>query len=184
MVFRVKICGVTSVDDALAAVDAGADAVGLNFFSGSPRCIRLAEAQRIADALARETERVGVFVNASAEEIRQIGRDASIHVIQLHGSEPPAFLGQLNQDFDIIRARRLDERGTAAIIEDIDACFAAAGSGPDAILVDAAAAGQFGGTGRTVDWRLLANHEEWSKSRPLILAGGLTPENVAEAIRI
>ena len=73
--------------------------------------------------------------------------------------------------------------GAAAIIEDIDACCEAAGCGPDAILVDAAAAGQFGGTGRTVDWRLLANHEEWSRSRPLILAGGLTPENVAEAIR-
>ena len=184
MNFRIKICGITNVDDALAAVEAGADAIGLNFFSGSPRCIQIAEAERIAAALTRETERVGVFVNASADEIRRIARDAAIHLIQLHGDEPPAFLGQLHADFDIIRARRLDQRGMAAIVEDIESCCEASGFGPDAILVDAAAAGQYGGTGRTVDWRLLANHNVWSRNCRLILAGGLTPENVAEAIRV
>jgi phosphoribosylanthranilate isomerase len=184
MDYRVKICGITNVDDALAAVAAGADAIGLNFYGGSARCVQPVEAKRIAEELANETVRVGVFVNASADEIRHICREALIHLIQLHGNEPPAFLGQLNRDFDIIRARRLDERGTAAIAEDIEACCKGVEVGPDAILIDAAAAGQFGGTGRTVDWRLLANHDEWSRSLPLILAGGLTPENVAEAIRI
>jgi phosphoribosylanthranilate isomerase len=184
MQFRVKICGITSVADAEAAVEAGADAIGLNFFSGSRRHIQIAEAQRISAALRSETHRVAVFVNASAEEIRQIGRDVSIHLIQLHGDEPPAFLGQLNRDFDIIRARRLDDRGTAAIAEDIKACCEQAGMGPDAILVDAAAVGQFGGTGHTLDWKQLADHRAWSGTYPLILAGGLTPENVAEAIRI
>jgi phosphoribosylanthranilate isomerase len=184
MDFRVKICGITDVHDALAAVDAGADAIGLNFFRGSPRCIQIAEAQRIAHALPLETKRVAVFVNAIAEEICQIARDASIHVIQLHGNEPPEFLGQLSRDFDVIRARRLDERGMIAIIDDIEACRKVAGAGPVAILIDAAAAGQFGGTGRTLDWRLLANHKTWPANLPLILAGGLSPENVAEAIRI
>ena len=77
MNFRIKICGITNVDDALAAVEAGADAVGLNFFSGSPRCIQIAEAERIGAALALGTERVGVFVNASADEIRRIASDTA-----------------------------------------------------------------------------------------------------------
>jgi phosphoribosylanthranilate isomerase len=184
MDFYVKICGITNVEDALAAVDAGADAIGLNFYSGSPRFVQVREARRIADALTQKTVRVGVFVNASGDEIRQIGREASIPVIQLHGNEPPSLLGQLGRDFKIIRARRLDQRGTAAIVEDIEACCDAAGFGPDAILVDAAAEGQFGGSGRTVDWQLLADRNSWRRSWPLILAGGLTPENVATAIEI
>jgi phosphoribosylanthranilate isomerase len=184
MTFRIKICGITNVDDALAAVDAGAEAIGLNFYRGSPRCIDLAQAKQIAHALAHDTKRIGVFVNASADEIRQICRAASIHSIQLHGNEAPEFLRHINTDFDIIRARRLGERGTAAIVEDIEACCEAAGMGPDAILVDAAAGEQFGGSGRTVNWQLLADHGAWWRRWPLILAGGLTPENVGEAIRI
>jgi phosphoribosylanthranilate isomerase len=184
MDFCVKICGVTNVADALAAVEAGADAIGLNFYSGSPRFVQVREARRITDALANETVRIGVFVNATADEIRQISQDASIHSIQLHGNEPPSFLAQLDRDFGIIRARRLDERGVAAIVEDIRACCEAAGFGPDAILVDSAAAGQFGGSGATVNWQLLADHNAWWRKWPLILAGGLTPENVATAIQI
>jgi phosphoribosylanthranilate isomerase len=184
MDFRIKICGITSVGDALAAVEAGADAVGLNFYGGSLRCVQIAEAQRIVTALTPATSRVGVFVNASAEGMRRIGHELGIQLIQLHGDEPPDFLQQLDRDYKIIRARRLDARGTVAIIEDIEACCEAAGRRPDAVLIDAAAAGQFGGTGRTVDWRLLADHKEWMMGRRLILAGGLTPGNVAEAIRI
>jgi phosphoribosylanthranilate isomerase len=184
MVFRTKICGVTNVGDALAAVDAGADAIGLNFYSGSKRCVSVAEAILIADALTFEVDRIGVFVNATALEIREICKAARIHLIQLHGDEPPEFLGELNKDFDIIRARRLDERGTQAIVEDIEACCELAGFGPDSILVDASLPETYGGTGHKVDWHLLSDHEEWWRSWPLILAGGLTPENVAEAIRV
>jgi phosphoribosylanthranilate isomerase len=184
MVFRAKICGVTSVNDAVAAAEAGADAIGLNFYRGSKRCVSVVEAKLIADALTYEVDRVGVFVNAAAEEIREICKEAKIHLIQLHGDEPPEFLGKLNKDFDIIRARRLDERGTKAIVEDIEACCELAGFGPDAVLVDASLPGTYGGTGCTVNWQQLSGHDEWWRSWPLILAGGLTPDNVAEAIRV
>ena len=184
MVFRFKICGITSVNDALAAVEAGADAVGLNFYRGSSRCISIPEAKAIADALTYEVDRIGVFANASAEEIREICKATRLHLIQLHGDEPPEFLGELNKEFDIIRARRLDERGTQPIVEDIEACAELAGFGPDAILIDASLPGTYGGTGHKVDWQLLSNHGDWWRSWPLILAGGLTPDNVAEAIRI
>jgi phosphoribosylanthranilate isomerase len=184
VIFRIKICGITNVADAVAAVDAGADAIGLNFYHGSKRCVSVAEARRVAGAIADRVERVGVFVNASVDEIRQICRDASLHLIQLHGNEPPELLRSLKKDFCIIRARRLDERGMLAIGEDVDACCKIAGVRPDAILVDAAAAGQFGGTGHTVDWQQLADHRQWMSGIPLILAGGLTPDNVAEAIRV
>jgi phosphoribosylanthranilate isomerase len=146
--------------------------------------VNVAEATAIADALTYEVDRVGVFVNATAEEIREICKAARIHLIQLHGDEPPEFLGELNKDFDIIRARRLDERGTQAIVEDIEACCELAGFGPDAVLIDAALPGAYGGTGQNADWQLLSDYEVWWRSWPLILAGGLTPENVGEAIRI
>jgi phosphoribosylanthranilate isomerase len=87
-------------------------------------------------------------------------------------------------DHRVIRARRLDERGLPAIAEDLNACSELSGRKPDAVLVDAAVAGQFGGTGLTVDWHMLANYPTQLGNVPLILAGGLTSENVAEAIRI
>jgi phosphoribosylanthranilate isomerase len=183
--FRIKICGVTNVADALAAADAGADAVGLNFYRGSKRCISVAEAKAIAEAVTHEINRIGVFVNATADEIRETCKDARIRGIQLHGDEPPEFLGELNRDLDIVRARRLDDRGTNAIVEDVEACCKLAGFGPDAILVDAAVPDSFGGTGHPVDWRQLTNRQdEWWNRYPLILAGGLTPANVAQAIRV
>jgi phosphoribosylanthranilate isomerase len=184
VVFKIKICGITNVADALAAVDAGADAIGLNFYHGSKRCVSVAEARRIADALTYETDRIGVFVNATTDEIRRICEEASLHLIQLHGDEPPELLNSLNKDHDVIRALRLDERGARAIREDWEAWCCAGDFGPDAILVDAAAGGQYGGTGRTVDWQSLVGYQQWLDEIPLILAGGLTPDNVAEAIRI
>jgi phosphoribosylanthranilate isomerase len=182
MKFRIKICGVTNIADAQAAADAGADAIGLNFYGASPRHLSSDAAQYIAEELKGDVERVGVFVNAPDDAIREICKDASMGIVQLHGDEPPSILGKLSR-FEVIRARRLDARGIAAIEDDLQACTDAAGSPPNAVLIDAAAAGQYGGTGTTVDWRQLAGHESML-SVPLILAGGLTPENVAEAIRI
>jgi len=182
--FRIKICGITNLHDALVAAEAGADAIGLNFFHGSPRCIRVEEATRIADQLGGEVQRVGVFVNAGAEEIREICRATRIHQIQLHGEEPPELLGELHEEFEIIRARRMDQRGTRPIVDDLELCCQRAACGPDAILIDAAVSGSFGGTGCRVNWQLLSNHQEWWRKWPLILAGGLTSENVAEAIRV
>jgi phosphoribosylanthranilate isomerase len=184
MVFRVKICGITNIVDAQAAVAAGADAIGLNFYRQSRRYVSPSEARSIVEAVAADADVVGVFVNAPAEEIRQISRDVGLHLIQLHGDEPPELLRHLNKDHDIIRARRLDSRGIDAIVEDFEACCMAAGFGPDAILVDAALPGEYGGTGRTADWQRLAGFHDRLLDLPLILAGGLTPTNVAEAIQV
>ena len=184
MIFEIKICGITNVDDALAAVDAGADAIGLNFYRGSKRCVDVDEARQIVDAIGNRAEKIGVFVNQSADDIREICRDTGLHLIQLHGDEPPELLRLLNKDHDLIRARRLDERGLSAIVDDLQACSDLSGFFPDAILVDSAVSGQFGGTGLAVDWQLLANYRELLGSTPLILAGGLVPANVGEAIRI
>jgi phosphoribosylanthranilate isomerase len=183
MKFRIKICGVTNINDAQVAVDAGADAIGLNFYGRSPRHVSSNAAQFIAERLKGDVDRVGVFVNAPADAIREICRASSIGIVQLHGDEPTEFLRELKGKLEIIRARRLDAGGIAAIDVDLQACAYASGSPPSAVLIDAAAAGQYGGTGTTVDWRQLAGHESML-SAPLILAGGLTPDNVAEAIRI
>jgi phosphoribosylanthranilate isomerase len=184
MPFRVKICGVTNVVDALAAVDAGADAIGLNFFSGSRRRIGAREAKRIVEAVDRRARCVGIFVNDSAETIREICAQTAVQLVQLHGDEPPAFLKELDGGLPAIRARRLDADGMRGIEADLRDCRAIAGFAPAAVLIDAAAAGEFGGTGRTGDWKRIADYRDWIGDVPLILAGGLTPDNVAEAIRV
>ena len=183
MRFKIKICGITNVDDALAAVAAGADAIGLNFYRGSKRCIDIDEARRLVGAAGDSTEAVGVFVNATADEVHRIAAATPLRNVQLHGNEPPEFVSALDGNLRVIRARRLGAGRIEAIRTDVLACQSA-GRTPDAILIDAAAAGQFGGTGHTVDWQLLVNHDAWMCGVPLILAGGLTPANVAEAIRI
>lgn len=178
--FRIKICGITSIEDAHIAIDAGADAIGLNFYEQSPRYVDPQIAPVIASIAATP---VGLFVNSTAADIRRICNTVDLHVVQLHGDEPPDFLGELNRDYDIIRARRASENAREKIDDDLQACSDLSGSCPDAVLVDAEALGHYGGTGKTVSWDELADHQEWLKGVPLILAGGLTPENVGEAIR-
>jgi phosphoribosylanthranilate isomerase len=180
-VFRIKICGVRSREDATAAAEAGADGVGLNFYPQSPRFISRETAQK---ALTGQVgvEAVGVFVNSLPETIQSIATAIGLTAIQLHGDEPPESLVAL-PGLPVILARRLDDRGVAAIAEDLEACRAA-GRLPDAVLVDALTPGRFGGTGETASWAGLADYRQWLGEMPLILAGGLTPENVAEAIRI
>jgi phosphoribosylanthranilate isomerase len=184
MQFKIKICGVKSVDDALLAVDAGADAIGLNFYRGSKRCIHAEVAREIVDAIGARATCVGVFANATAGEIRAICETAGLSWVQLHGDERPELIRSIGSSYGIIRARRLDARGLQAIADDVAACRKVAGFSPAAVLADAAAAGQYGGTGHTVDWQLVAGYPAWLGETPLILAGGLTPANVAEAIRV
>lgn len=177
--FRIKICGITSGEDAIAARDFGADALGLNFYEPSPRSV-------LPDKLDIRpfpigVVRVGVFVNADVDVIEDFVGTFDLMAIQLHGDEPPVVLKELPDCF-VIRARRMDERGVAPIAEDLEACQAA-GRMPDAVLVDALTPGRYGGTGETVSWAGLADYRKWLGDVPLILAGGLTPENVAEAIR-
>lgn len=183
MIFKIKICGVGSEADALAAVQAGADAIGLNFYDKSPRRVSALDASRITAALVSyqcAALPIGVFVNHSVEEVRQLWTTARLGAIQLHGDEPPSFLQWL-APLPVIRARRFDG-GVAAICKDLDACRKAAAM-PYSVLIDAMSPGRYGGTGETVSWPGLADHAKWLGC-PLILAGGLTPENVAEAIRI
>jgi len=181
-VFRIKICGLRSVEDARIAIDAGADAIGLNFYGKSCRYVKPEMAKEIAAEIMSDAIPVGLFVNHSAEDIRTICHEVGLQVVQLHGDEPPEFLGQINRDYDIVRARRISEKGLVEISEDLQACAELSGSCPDALLLDAAAPGQYGGTGKTISWLEIANHHD-QLGIPLILAGGLTPENVAEAIR-
>jgi len=171
------------VEDALAAVGAGADAIGLNFYGQSSRYVKPEMAKEIAAKISPDTIPVGLFVNHSAKDIESICDEVGLQVVQLHGDEPPGFLGQLNRDHNIVRARRVSGKGLKEISEDLQACSDLSGSYPDAILLDAESPGQYGGTGKTISWTGLADYRKWLGEVPLILAGGLTPENVAEAIR-
>jgi phosphoribosylanthranilate isomerase len=190
--FRIKICGITNVPDAMAATDAGADAIGLNFYEKSPRHITAQQSLDIAAALDdASTIRVGVFVNHSYEQIAAIASHQHLHAIQLHGDESPSFVARFGVPhttrsktrWQLIRALRIGDQGVAEVRRNLDACQSA-GVCPDAVLLDALASGSYGGTGETVSWVGLADHRRWLGDTPLILAGGLTPDNVAEAIRI
>lgn len=174
---KIKICGITVLEDALAALDAGADMLGFNFYPLSPRCIaRTACAEMIAAIRSRGygATLVGVFVNLPPDEVRGILDECGLDLAQLSGDEPPADLMRLRERaFKAIRPRDV---GDAV---ELTTRYARRGASP-ALLVDAATgAGQFGGTGRTGDWdaaRVAA------AQHPILLAGGLRPENVAAAI--
>jgi phosphoribosylanthranilate isomerase len=182
-VFRIKICGMKTIADAQAAVDAGADAIGLNFYEKSPRFVTTDIAAEISQAMPEAVALVGVFVNSSSEQMNDIASSVGLHAIQLHGNEPPALLGELNSEYRIVRARRWSERGMPDIAEDLQACSEHGGRRVDAVLLDAAVAGQFGGTGSKLPWAEVTDYPRWLGETQLILAGGLNPGNVAEAVR-
>jgi phosphoribosylanthranilate isomerase len=190
--FRIKICGVTTPADARLAAEAGADAVGFNFVAGSPRRVEPAAARAAVEALPAGVLAVGVFAGSPAEEIRSLAAAVGLAAIQLHGHlggdgpavDPPARCGELD-GLPVIRAVRLESDGLAAARRWVAAAMAA-GAPPAMLIVDAAAApsagaGSLGGTGSSVDWEALAR--EPALGIPLALAGGLTPANVAAAIR-
>jgi phosphoribosylanthranilate isomerase len=179
--FRIKICGITRVEDALAAAAAGADAIGLNFYPQSARCVGDEQARRIAAAVPAGVARVGVFVNAAAEEIQRTFDRTPLDFVQLHGDEPPELLCQLG-DRPIIRVFRMGSGGLAAALAYLDRCRQL-GVVPRMVLADAAAGRAYGGTGELADWSALSAYPSAAWHPPLILAGGLTPENVAAAIR-
>jgi len=179
--FRIKICGVTNPDDALAAVDSGADALGFNFYRSSKRFIEIDVARQIADVVPDYVAKVGVFVNHSVHEIQEAVKSLRPAYIQLHGDEPAEFLSVLPAEIKIIRAYRCGAEGLKPLASYLEKCRAI-GRTPDAILLDADAAGAFGGTGQAADWSLIANQRAILGDTPLILAGGLTPANVSQAI--
>ena len=184
----VKICGVRD-EAALAAVTAARpDAIGLNFFPRSPRYIEPDAAARFAQALPPGIEAIGVFVNATrerAEEVAAIVTQVGLHGVQFHGDESPddlaAVMAKCPAGTKAVRSWTADG-DWARLPRYVEACRAG-GVELSAILMDAAAPGQYGGTGQTVDWSALRAHYDFTTWPRLILAGGLKVENVAEAIR-
>ncbi|AEG15416.1 Phosphoribosylanthranilate isomerase [Desulfofundulus kuznetsovii DSM 6115] len=166
---RVKICGITDISSALAAAEAGADALGF-VFAPSPRRITPSQACRICRELPPFISRVGVFVDAPLEEVRAVAEYCGLDAIQLHGSESPDYCRSLGRR--VIKAFRVGDE-----IDPVEL----SGYPADAILLDTFVAGKKGGTGQPFDWQLAAGLK---LSRPLILAGGLTPENVGRAVAI
>lgn len=173
---RVKICGVTNREDAEAAIALGADALGFNLFPGSKRCIDLEREAQWIVKLPPFVTRVAVLVNASIKEVERAAAHPAIDMVQLHGDEDEAFCAEFARlGWPFIKAMRLND---AAQIK-----TAARFSTPH-ILLDAHAPGAFGGTGKTIDLALASEFPSKQPGLTLILAGGLTPENVGEAVRI
>jgi len=181
-VFRVKICGITTAEDARLVAAAGADAVGLNFYEKSARFVELGRAEEIAAAVEPGVAKVGVFVNAAAAAVCEVADRLQLDWIQLHGDEPPESLSAYGSRL-LIKALPWTASGSAPIAAYLAACRQLKRL-PDGVLVDGHAPGQYGGTGRTAAWQRLRPPRSWLAGRPLILAGGLTPENVGAAIRV
>jgi phosphoribosylanthranilate isomerase len=175
---KIKICGITNIEDACAAVEAGADLLGFNFYAKSPRYIAPEQAGEIAAQIRSDGQRpllVGVFVNSPLDEVRSILEIAQIDLAQLHGDEPVSVVEQLHgRGFKALRPTSEEEA-------EIDAeWFAPHGPNAPVLLIDAYRKDQYGGTGHTAEWTIAT---KLAQQYPILLAGGLTPENVAEAVR-
>ena len=171
---KVKICGITNLEDAQAAIEAGADLLGFNFYRKSARYIEPVTARSIVAQIrsgARVPQVIGVFVNAAALEIQSIMREVDLDQAQLHGDESVELLKQI-KGFKAIRPQSLEEAEkqakTYAVMNE------------PALLIDAYRTGEYGGTGQTGDWSIAAT---MAQQYPILLAGGLTPDNVTDAIR-
>ena len=178
--FRIKICGLTSVEDTQAVVAAGADALGLNFYEKSSRFVAAQVAEQIVASIPSTVAKVGVFVNASEKYIRNQVENLQLNYVQLHGDEPPAFLLAL-ANLKLIKAFRVGPEGIACVDKYLSECQQL-GRLPNAILLDAFSRTAYGGTGQTIDWNAVCDLRKSWATMPIILAGGLNPENVEQAI--
>jgi phosphoribosylanthranilate isomerase len=166
---RSKICGITRIEDALAAAEAGADAIGLVFYAKSPRAVTAAQAREIVAALPPFVTTVGLFVNASRCELSEILEVVPLDLLQFHGDETPADCEGYHRPWiKALRVRPGDDLEAACQLY----------HGAQGILLDTFVAGVPGGTGEAFDWSLVPSH----LSKPIILAGGLSASNVGEAI--
>jgi len=170
---KVKICGITNWTDARRAVEAGVQFLGFNFYRPSPRYIRPALARRIIRRLPERIAVVGVFVNESEATMLAIAQRVGLDYLQLHGDEPPEQVARLKREIPVIKAVRVRDSFKSKQLDSL--------SRASAILLDGFDARRHGGTGKTFDWNLARGS---NGSRRIFLAGGLTPENVAEAIRV
>ncbi len=167
---RIKICGITNLEDALCAVTAGADAIGFVFYEKSPRYVHPEKVGQIVSELPPFVTTVGLFVNADPEIIKQTMRTAKLNVVQLHGDEAPEDCSL--SPYPVIKAVRVKDADSLVGIDNYNV---------SALLLDAWNDQQYGGTGESFDWQLA---KKLTGRLPIILAGGLTPDNVAQAILV
>jgi phosphoribosylanthranilate isomerase len=170
---RVKICGITNAADALAAIDAGANLLGFNFYEKSSRHITEAEAAKIRSQLPKKIETVGIFVNAPSAGVAALCKSLKLDAAQLHGDEPPETVAELARKLTVWKAFRVEPDFRLETLDEYPEA--------SAFLFDAAHTGQYGGTGRTTDWDVARRA---ALGHRIILAGGLNLENVAAAVRI
>ena len=167
---QVKICGVTNVADALAAAEAGADMIGLNFYEKSPRHLSLATAAEISRALPPFVLRVGVFVNPEESQVVEAIAACGLNLLQFHGDEESNFCTQFG--LMSVKALRVRDSESLQTLENFNT---------DAFLLDAYSKAGLGGTGEKFNWDLAVAAQKFGK--PIFLAGGLSPENVADAVK-
>jgi phosphoribosylanthranilate isomerase len=170
---RVKICGITNAADALAAIEAGANLLGLNFYPKSPRYISHAEAAKIRPELPKKVKAVGIFVNSLVADVITLRQSLNLDFVQLHGDETPASVTELARSTPVIKAFSIEPDFPLATLDEYPGAFA--------YLFDGSNRGQYGGTGRTTDWDVARRAAQVHR---IILAGGLKVENVAAAVRI
>jgi len=168
---RIKICGITNIEDARLAAGMGAHALGFIFFPKSPRSVRPDAAREIIRNLPPLLMTVGVFVDEEAGVVRQIAETAGLDWIQLHGQETPEYCRSLKRR--VVKGFRIKDADSLSLLPGYRGSV-------QAFLLDTYKAGTAGGTGKTFDWTLARRAKEWG---PVILAGGLTPANVAQAIK-
>ena len=166
---KIKVCGMTQLDDVLTAVDCGADAVGFIFYKKSPRHVNESTVKKIVAHLPPFVNRVGVFVNETAERINRLVEVCGLDAVQLHGDESPAFCRRIK--VPVIKAFRMKNAESLASLSKYRV---------NGFLLDTFDEEQWGGTGRTFDWKWARGAKKYGS---VILAGGLTPVNVASAVR-
>ena len=166
---RIKICGITNIDDALMAIDAGADALGFNFVPGTPRYLKDTKtAAKIIEQIPPFITTVGLFVNAAPEVIQTTADECHLDMLQLHGDESPQFCSALNRR--ILKAVRVKDESSLCSLPDYHV---------SGYLLDTYVKGTMGGTGVAFDWHLAVKAKQYGR---IILAGGLDPDNVASAV--
>lgn len=166
---KVKICGITNLEDAVAAVEAGADMLGF-VFAASPRRLSPEAAAKIITALPKDLKKVGVFVDEDALQVKEISQICNLDYVQLHGSETPEYANNLGLSF--IKAFKVKDGTVVGKIEKF---------GPEMFLLDSYDPQKAGGTGRSFEWNIAAKAARLGR---MFLAGGLTPENVAQAVKV
>jgi phosphoribosylanthranilate isomerase len=170
---RVKICGITSAADAQAAIEAGANLIGFNFYAKSPRHVSEGQAAEIRSKLPKKVKAVGIFVNRLVADVITLRSSLVLDAVQLHGDESPETVAEIATVVPVIKAFRVEPEFPITTLHEYSKAFA--------FLFDAAHTDQYGGTGRTTDWDVARRA---SLKHRIILAGGLKVENVAAAVRI